>query len=782
MPEQRQGKGRGGRGADGRSTSSGRGNHYTPTNGVTKSGLPPFNEKTWKQTSTSSISSKAKSLKKLQADQAKLKKSFTKSFATISGKIHELVKAKAKRRKKLHADQAKLKKSLATITGMIDELVIASSDPDTTESDDCQEESAHFQFGNERGFMMAQHDLDLKNIILLDTQSTVDLFCNRKLVQQVSKSDKPMRVQSNGGTIQVTHKATMRGYKHDIWFSKHALTNILSLSNLIQQYRVTYDSTAQTFVVHRETHRKPNMLFKMHANGLHYFDPCDAAFLSTVYDYGEEVAVELPGVDGDLSPNIADAEATDDSIEIDDDLHNSPSGEPEFEQVQEMEPRIETEPAVEVDHVDNNPAEKLPDVQAPTVQEPIQAPDGIPGVARATSRTKFATKQSYVKTDRRDRVIRHVELEGVDGDLSPNIADAAATDDPIEIGDDLDLSPNGETVQEAGNQMEPTIEPDPLDEVETLDDLGEEVAVQLPGVDGDEIIDDIDNSPSGEPEFERLQEMEPCLETEPEVEADHVDKQLPDNIVDAEATNDSIAIDDDLDHSPNGETVHEAANQTEPTFEPDPLDEVETFDDLGEEVAVQLPGVDGDESLHIVVNETTDDQIEIDDLNICPNGATEQEVGNQMPTIEPDPLDEVETVYDYGEEVAVQLPGVDGNAAPSIADAEATDDPIEIDDSNICLNGNTELKPTKALDPHIDPQPEVKVDEVNNEPDAQFQDVPAPTVKEPVQAPGGIPGVRRSTKACFGSLFKKFRHRILPQAKTNNKSHKKQGDRLARHG
>jgi hypothetical protein len=284
MPEQRQGKGRGGRGADGRSTSSGRGNHYTPTNGVTKSGLPPFNEKTWKQTSTSSISSKAKSLKKLQADQAKLKKSFTKSFATISGKIHELVKAKAKRRKKLHADQAKLKKSLATITGMIDELVIASSDPDTTESDDCQEESAHFQFGNERGFMMAQHDLDLKNIILLDTQSTVDLFCNRKLVQQVSKSDKPMRVQSNGGTIQVTHKATMRGYKHDIWFSKHALTNILSLSNLIQQYRVTYDSTAQTFVVHRETHRKPNMLFKMHANGLHYFDPCDAAFLSMTND------------------------------------------------------------------------------------------------------------------------------------------------------------------------------------------------------------------------------------------------------------------------------------------------------------------------------------------------------------------------------------------------------------------------------------------------------------------------------------------------------------------
>jgi hypothetical protein len=79
--------------------------------------------------------------------------------------------------------------------------------------------------------------------------------------------------------------------------------------------------------------------------------------------------------------------------------------------------------------------------------------------------------------------------------------------------------------------------------------------------------------------------------------------------------------------------VHEAANQTEPTIEPDPLDEVETFDDLGEEVAVQLPGVDGDESLHIAVTETTDDQIEIDDLNICPNGATEQEAAVVLPIL-----------------------------------------------------------------------------------------------------------------------------------------------------
>jgi hypothetical protein len=52
-----------------------------------------------------------------------------------------------------------------------------------------------------------------------------------------------------------------------------AITNIIALSNLIQQYRVTYDSNDKTFVVHRESENKPNMDFRMHESGLHYYDP-----------------------------------------------------------------------------------------------------------------------------------------------------------------------------------------------------------------------------------------------------------------------------------------------------------------------------------------------------------------------------------------------------------------------------------------------------------------------------------------------------------------------------
>ena len=219
----------------------------------------------------------------------------------------------------------------------------------------------------------------------------MDLFCNRHLVKSVSNSDSPMQLHSNGGSMQVVQKATMTGYQHEVWFSKHALTNILALSNLIQQYQVTYNSTDRAFVVHRETHQKPNMLFRMHANGLHYFDPRDEAFT---------FVSPVPGTKG---TNVAATNAK-------------------------------------------------------------------------TTRTKpVHLARDSVQTDRSDQVTRQVELQGVDGDASPNIVDAEATDDSIEIDDDLDHSPNGETVHEAANQTEPTIEPAPLDEVATFDDLGEEM-------------------------------------------------------------------------------------------------------------------------------------------------------------------------------------------------------------------------------------------------------------------------------------------------------------------
>ena len=111
--------------------------------------------------------------------------------------------------------------------------------------------------------------LNLRNIILLDNKSTMDLFCNIDLVNKISKSSSKMQLQSNGGTMTVNCKATLPGYKKRVWNKTNAITNILSLRHLIEQYPVTYNSIDMMFVVHREPEGKANLQFKMQFCGLH---------------------------------------------------------------------------------------------------------------------------------------------------------------------------------------------------------------------------------------------------------------------------------------------------------------------------------------------------------------------------------------------------------------------------------------------------------------------------------------------------------------------------------
>jgi hypothetical protein len=56
------------------------------------------------------------------------------------------------------------------------------------------------------------------------------------------------------------------------------------LKNMKKQYRVTYHSSEETFLVHREAAGLPNFLFKERGNGLHFFDlrQADFAFVKPV--------------------------------------------------------------------------------------------------------------------------------------------------------------------------------------------------------------------------------------------------------------------------------------------------------------------------------------------------------------------------------------------------------------------------------------------------------------------------------------------------------------------
>ena len=81
-----------------------------------------------------------------------------------------------------------------------------------------------------------------------------------------------MRLNINGGNMLLTHKAKIAGYHKNVWFNKRAITNIIDLSNIIQQYLVTYYSDDNILIVQQEAEYKPNMEFKMHKSKLHYYD------------------------------------------------------------------------------------------------------------------------------------------------------------------------------------------------------------------------------------------------------------------------------------------------------------------------------------------------------------------------------------------------------------------------------------------------------------------------------------------------------------------------------
>jgi Zinc knuckle len=108
--------------------------------------------------------------------------------------------------------------------------------------------------------------------ILLDSESTVSIFNNSKLLKNIRHcgNEQGLRIYSNGGHQDTHLIGDLPGFGQ-VWYNTKSLANILSLAEVRKICRVTMDtSKAAEIVVYK--HNGEKIKFVESGNGLYYYD------------------------------------------------------------------------------------------------------------------------------------------------------------------------------------------------------------------------------------------------------------------------------------------------------------------------------------------------------------------------------------------------------------------------------------------------------------------------------------------------------------------------------
>ncbi len=104
------------------------------------------------------------------------------------------------------------------------------------------------------------------NFLLLDSQSTVNLFSNPTHVDNISPAPHPIQVHCNKGVMPANNVANFGS--NEVYVNKDGIVNVLSLFLLAKKHHMTYDSHDRggVFKVHTS---KGLIEFKPTSKGLH---------------------------------------------------------------------------------------------------------------------------------------------------------------------------------------------------------------------------------------------------------------------------------------------------------------------------------------------------------------------------------------------------------------------------------------------------------------------------------------------------------------------------------
>jgi hypothetical protein len=92
----------------------------------------------------------------------------------------------------------------------------------------------------------------LKNCIALANRSTLSLFSNPELIQDIQTSSKILSPATNAGVKQSNREANVSGFGK-VDYDEDAIANIFGFSDLKKKHRITYDSSKKdAFLVHMD--------------------------------------------------------------------------------------------------------------------------------------------------------------------------------------------------------------------------------------------------------------------------------------------------------------------------------------------------------------------------------------------------------------------------------------------------------------------------------------------------------------------------------------------------